>query len=266
MNELILSNSAMPAVEECGLIAASEPFYHMDRNADFNVLIYVTDGTIHVTEEGTDYAVNSGELLFLKSGLHHWGTREIGKGTRWYFIHFYDGSEYESKFSSKTTLPKKISGLKETRIEQLIKQYVDFFYSDNEKVQWLAGVRMFELLTEIAYYAVKKNEPQSKADKICHYLQKHYTEPFSAQVLEKEFFLSYKHMAAVFKAEKQMTMQEYHTNLRINTACRLLTSTLMTVGEIAAKVGYNDALYFSRRFRELKGMSPVQYRRNRITY
>ncbi|MCH5212557.1 MAG: helix-turn-helix transcriptional regulator [Oscillospiraceae bacterium] len=266
MNEIILSNSSMPVVEECGLIAASESFYHMDRIADFNVLLYVTDGTIHVTEDGTDYAVNTGELMFLKKGLHHWGRREIQKGTRWYFIHFYDGAEYESEFICRTKLPKMISGITESRIEQLIEQYIDLFYSGNEKIPWVSGIRMFELLMEIAYYGAEKNEPKGKSDKICDYLQKHYTEPFSAKVLEKEFFLSYKHMAAVFKKEKNMTMQEYHTNLRMNAACRWLTSTLMSVGEIAAKLGYSDALYFSRKFRESNGMSPSEYRRNKISY
>lgn len=256
----------MPLVDECGLIAAAESFYHMDRITDFNVLIYVTEGTIYVTEDVTDYEVNPGELLFLKSGLHHWGKREIMKGTRWYFIHFYDGAEYEIQSGRKMTLPKKLSGLKESRIEQLIGQYIDSFYSENEKMLWRSGTMMFELLTEIAYHGVKKNKPQGKADMICGYLQKHYTEPFSAQALEKEFFLSYKHMAALFKKEKNITMQEYHTNLRINAACRWLISTLMPVGEVAAKVGYNDALYFSRRFRAVTGMSPSEYRRNGVLY
>ncbi|MGM9937206.1 MAG: helix-turn-helix domain-containing protein [Candidatus Ornithomonoglobus sp.] len=266
MNEIILSNSSMPVIEDCGLLAASEPFYHMDRTAAFNVFIYVTDGTIYVTEEGEDYEVNPGELLFLKSGAHHWGRREIKKGTSWYFFHFHCGAESGGRFRREIMLPKKLSGLRNSRAERLIERYVDFFFSEDEMMPWLAGYKLFELLTELACRGIKKTAPESLADRLCLYLQEHYREPFSAAALEKEFFLSYKHMAAVFKRERQITMQQYHTRVRMNTACRLLKSTLMPVGEIAAEVGYRDALYFSRCFRAAQGMSPSEYRRSGVMY
>lgn len=266
MNEIILSNSAMPVIEDCGLLAAAEPFHHMDRTAEFHVIIYVTDGTIYVTEENRDYEVNPGELLFLKSGVHHYGRKEIQKGTRWYFFHFREGAVNETRFQREMMLPKKLSGLKHSRAEHLIEKYVDFFFSREENVAWLAGHRLFELLTELAYHAIKKTAPQTLADRLCVYLQEHYREPFSAAVLEKEFFLSYKYMAAVFKKERQLTMQQYHTGVRIHTACRLLKSTFMSIGEIAAAVGYRDALYFSRCFRAAQGVSPSDYRRSGTVY
>ena len=87
-------------------------------------------------------------------------------------------------------------------------------------------------------------------------------EPFSAGKLEKHFFLSYKHMAAVFKKEKQLTLQQYHNKVRMTEACRLLKSTLLPVGEISKELGYPDMLYFSRCFHRFAGMSPTQYRKS----
>jgi len=65
LNELFLSNIAMPIVSSCDYLAASEPFFHADRITDFHVMIYVTDGCIHVTEGDTDYALSPGSLFFL---------------------------------------------------------------------------------------------------------------------------------------------------------------------------------------------------------
>ncbi len=268
MNKIILSNTRPPLLSECGLLAAAEPFYHMDRTAGFNVLIYVIDGTVYVTEDGTDYAVGAGELLFLKSGVHHYGRREIKKGTRWYYLHFCDSAgEPECMrencsaraFKKTAALPKQLSGLENSRIESLIERYIDYFYSDDPMRLWDINTRLFELLTQIAVY--NDSGESSLSDRICAYLQESYTEPFSASALEKEFFLSYKYMAAVFKREKNMTMQQYHKNIRINHARMLLGSTLMSVSEVAAAVGYSDALYFSRVFRESVGMCPSDYRR-----
>lgn len=68
-------------------------------------------------------------------------------------------------------------------------------------------------------------------------------------------------MAAVFKREKRVTMQQFHTGVRMENACKLLRSTLLPVGEIGHRVGYADMLYFSRCFHAVMGMNPTEYRK-----
>jgi AraC-like DNA-binding protein len=48
---------------------------------------------------------------------------------------------------------------------------------------------------------------------------------------------------------------------RLREACRLLVETKRPVHEIAAAVGFEDELYFSRRFRRALGMPPRDYRK-----
>lgn len=50
-------------------------------------------------------------------------------------------------------------------------------------------------------------------------------------------------------------------NLRIRQACRLLAETRLSIGEIAAQTGFDDAMYFSRRFRIETKLTPSDYRR-----
>jgi len=56
--------------------------------------------------------------------------------------------------------------------------------------------------------------------------------------------------------------QRFLVELRIRRACRLLVETAMSVREIARAVRFEDALYFSRRFREITGESASGYRQN----
>ena len=58
--------------------------------------------------------------------------------------------------------------------------------------------------------------------------------------------MSYKRMAAVFRQEQGRTMQQYHTERRMMRASYLLRSTLVPIGEIAERIGFDDPLYFSR--------------------
>lgn len=252
----------MPVVTECGLLAASEPFYHMDRTADFNVLIYVTDGTIYVTEDGADYEINPGEVFFLKSGVHHWGNREIKRGTRWYYFHFKDGMVTPNSYEEKIMLPKRLNISNDSRPARMIRRYIDKFYSEDNAGRWQLHSGFFDILSAVADESSDSESHRSLSGRICEYLANHVGEPFSASALEKEFYLSYKHMAAVFRRERGETMQQYHTRLKMNAACYLLKSTLMPIGEIAAETGYRDALYFSRCFRAAKGISPTGFRRS----
>ena len=273
MNEIAFNNITMPVLSGCDLCAAAESFYHADRTVDFNILIYVLDGVIYVTEEETDYEVNEGELLFLKSGLHHYGKLEIPKGTRWYFVHFYfndnieipafmpDNSEirqYEP-VCFRYELPKKLAGIQGSILEQKIKAFIDYFHSSDEMKRWNINMKLSELLTEVCFYG--EQQSLSLSDKICHFLSEHISEQFSAASLEKQFFLSYKYMANVFKSEKGITMQQYHNKIRMNTAQTYLKSTLMSVGEISGKLGFNDMLYFSKCFKAFSGISPTEYRK-----
>ncbi len=52
----------------------------------------------------------------------------------------------------------------------------------------------------------------------------------------------------------------YISQLRMEEACRLLVETDLPVGEIAARVGYDDVLYFSRKFSKHAAMPATEYR------
>lgn len=276
MNEIVLTNTSLPVLNGCDLCAAAEPFYHADRVTDFNILIYVISGEIYVTEDETDHIVREGELLFLKSGVHHFGKRETAKGTRWYFVHFYFSGDsgiplfipnsepivqYEPVRCS-AVLPKKLSGLSGSVIESRITELCDYFHSTDDMKKWDINKKLWELLTVIAFYDIKEKKPPTLSDKICSFLGNSYNEGFSAEKLEKKFFLSYKYMAAVFRREKEMTMQQYHNEIRMNYAMSYLKSTLMPVGEISSILGFSDMLYFSRCFHKYTGQSPTEYRKN----
>ena len=51
------------------------------------------------------------------------------------------------------------------------------------------------------------------------------------------------------------------TETRIEKACELLETTAASVAEVAERVGFADATYFSRVFAREKKMSPLAWRR-----
>ncbi|MET0263016.1 MAG: AraC family transcriptional regulator [Rariglobus sp.] len=84
--------------------------------------------------------------------------------------------------------------------------------------------------------------------------------PLDMDVLAKQLGLSLptlrRHWAAVVKTPPSRYQQE----LRIQAASRMLVETGLAVKHIAREVGFDDELYFSRRFRASTGVAPSDYR------
>lgn len=280
MNEIIIANNSLPQLCGCGLFAASESFIHTDRVPDFCVLIYVIDGCIYVTEGDTDYEVNAGELLILKNGVHHFGKKKIQKGTKWIFVHFRISADcntspfypdasplgaYDATAESILTLPKFLDSVS-ARFEKELKTFIEYAQSDDAYKKWFINQRLFLLLSSLAVNTQGFSNNLTLSDRICRYLSDNIGVPFSSENIEKQFYLSYKYMSHLFKKEKGVTMQQYHNSVRMDEACRLLCSTLMSIGEIADKLGFSDVLYFSRCFRNYTGKSPSAYRKDSARY
>ena len=70
------------------------------------------------------------------------------------------------------------------------------------------------------------------------------------------------YFATMFKQHTGLSPQEYLMQYRLQRACRLLTATMLSVQAIAADVGYDNPMTFSRMFKNAYGISPTEYRRN----
>ena len=57
----------------------------------------------------------------------------------------------------------------------------------------------------------------------------------------------------------QISPKRFLLEYRIERACAMLTSTGCSIQEISNSVGFEDPFYFSRAFKEVKGVSPRQY-------
>ena len=69
------------------------------------------------------------------------------------------------------------------------------------------------------------------------------------------------YIRAQFKKITGKTPTEFLTETRINHACYLIDTykNLFSLSDVAEKCGYTDYVYFSRRFKQIKGVSPRKY-------
>lgn len=93
------------------------------------------------------------------------------------------------------------------------------------------------------------------------YFRDHYNEQIKIEEYANSRSMSVSWFLRSFKQVTGSSPMQYLLTIRMNNAVTLLESTDYNVTEIAAIVGYENPLYFSRIFKKQKGLSPSDYRR-----
>lgn len=110
-----------------------------------------------------------------------------------------------------------------------------------------------------------KSRVSLSIDSILAYIQQHYTEPvFSLQMVANAFDVSPSYLSAFFKDNYQTKMLDYCTLLRLEKAQELLLSTDLTLSEISRCVGYYNTSSFIRRFKQVLGVTPGEYKKQNV--
>ena len=99
------------------------------------------------------------------------------------------------------------------------------------------------------------------ADLMVKYLQENFSHDLSMQGLADKFGFTTEYLGKIFKKNTGEPPQKYLTKLRMNEAKRLLLSSPeMEVQKIGELVGYKNAFYFSRAFKNYTGVHPSEFR------
>jgi len=143
---------------------------------------------------------------------------------------------------ANTILPEWVRGAQENRSKENIVAWID---------------EQFRLVLE----PLQQRDSQQLlyARQIMQYIEEHYPEPISFDELSKKLHLTRNYLSYLFKKETGTSFIHYLTNYRIERAKELLMSRQYMIYEISEMVGYSDPAYFSRVFKKVTGVAPLEY-------
>lgn len=105
------------------------------------------------------------------------------------------------------------------------------------------------------------SKDNNKFDEILKYIHANYLEPLYLVDIANKFFYNQTYISDLIKRNLGKNFTEYVIELRIEKACKLLSSTDDSISSIAAKCGYNDYCYFTKQFKKITGKTPSAYRK-----
>lgn len=142
-------------------------------------------------------------------------------------------------------------------------------------IQKCERLNSFEQITNLQYHMVTQytqaveelryNRNQSELVKnVASYVRHHLSEAIKTEDIASSLFISRSHLSTRFKNETDMNLTEYIHYIKISEAKHLLAHTDKSLLIISNYLGYSSQSHFSRMFKKLVGMSPVEYREKNI--
>lgn len=97
--------------------------------------------------------------------------------------------------------------------------------------------------------------------RVVQIIQENYQEELTLKDVANQLFLNALYLGQLFKKETKKSFSQYLNHYRIEKAKQLLSRTEDNVNEVALAIGYNNTTYFSKKFKNIVGVSPKDFRK-----
>lgn len=230
-------------------------------------LLFIASGKTHFYLDGKDQVVTAGHMVLFhpKEEQHYEYFGEDKPEVYW--VHFTGSAVKEILRSYDIPLNEHIffSGTPAAYI-QLFNNMIAEFQNCSIGYKEMLEMNLRQLFLMIQRTRLEKppivtTAVQLEMDYARQYFHDHYNEPINIEEYALSRHTSISLFMRNFKKVFGVSPKQYILNIRMNNAQNLLESTDYTVAEIAAIVGYDNSLYFSRIYHKQKGQAPSDYRK-----
>ena len=252
------------------------PAFHMPLHwhTEFEIIL-VRTGRFHLTLNGVPHRLYAGDMAFVGGGVLHGGSPESDNCV-------YDCVVFDLSLLSRCIKDPIIIELLRDRM--MITTILSF--TDAKEI-WETVVRLMDafknrkadadrficlgILYEVfgrviggGHYDENHGDPGDdirRWKKLLHYIEEHYPEKITLDMLADVAGLSPKYLCRAFARLTGKTPLAYLNEYRLDCACELLRNTDEPILSIATSCGFNDQSYFVKHFRQNRGITPGAYRR-----
>ena len=253
-----------PLIVNCaGKLTSAKPFttHNVEGRLDY-YLMHILQGELSVRIGEKDITAKAGEtIVFPPKYSYYYKYSGSGEALSYLWVHFTGSAagQYLEDLGLKE-LPAIRSSKGKSLAELNFGRMFELYSSDDELRAYALSALLLETIVELAR-SWREGEKEKTLSRSLTYINSRYTEGIRVEELARLENLSASRYHVVFKERMGMPPSEYIIELRLRHACGLLSSTDMSVAQIAALVGYDDQRFFCRIFKKKIGASPSEYRK-----
>jgi AraC-like DNA-binding protein len=125
----------------------------------------------------------------------------------------------------------------------------------------LAHCTEYRLLSHAPMQGLDNDAELDQINGIAGRITQNLLEPPSAAELAVELGINQAKFARFFRRATGNTFTDFVNRIRVNRACQLLMESDQYIAQIGYEVGFNNIANFNRRFLDIKGMTPSEFRK-----
>ncbi len=99
-----------------------------------------------------------------------------------------------------------------------------------------------------------------KFNDMVKYIEDNFDNALTVSGIAEAFYVTPSYFAHFFKKRSGKSVIHYLNEVRIDRAKRYFEQEELSISEVATRVGFDDINYFSRKFKQLTGKTPSEYR------
>lgn len=253
--------------------------WHWHEEVEFS---YVRRGRLRVILAGRQYLFAAGEGCFINTNvLHSMEPVDPEQGTVWdsHMVHpmllgYHSKTVFDTKYMAPVLSNKKFElaafrgdNENQSEILRLLQQvamvqeheFCEFLTRNLFSDIWLLLLKELRDLENNA--KLIKPLSQERIQIMLEYIHQHYQEKITLEQIAASAIVSKRECLRCFQTCIQETPFAYLLDYRVQMAEKLLRTTDLSVTEVAMQSGFSSSAYFSKLFKELRKVSPSQYRK-----
>ena len=239
----------------------SGSYNNIDDYPDSFVLVYQHRGSINISHKNKTFSQGTVIILPTDKKFKIYYPEEPLNERYYIFFKGYECAKLLQKLNLFDNYYFQVGDLsKAIPLFTFITNNFDTCGFDNDVFRIIKFLEILSIISETAYPFISRHQ-NTIIEEIACYIDKNYGEQITLDSLCKEFHISSSSINRGFKSEKKQTPIQYLNNVRIENAKLMLINTHLSISNIAIQVGFTDAFYFSRAFKNKCKMTPSQFRR-----
>ena len=119
----------------------------------------------------------------------------------------------------------------------------------------------YRLLSSVQMQGGENDAELDQIDAIVSRITENVAQPITAADVAAELGMSESRFSRFFRRATGNTFTDFVNHVRINQACQLLMNSDQYITNICYAVGFNNVANFNRRFLEIKGTTPSEFRK-----
>lgn len=262
------AKASLTYLQEIGYLKARKPHISSRTYLPSYLFFIVLSGSGTLDYQGENYRLSEKDCVFIdctKPYSHN--TADDLWQIAW--IHFNGPTmpgiyaKYEERGGLPVFRPKQENGT-DTFYTSLIKLYETANSSD-----YIRDMKINDGLAKILSLIMaeswqpdiqRKDTKKQNIIQIRNYLDEHFTESLSLDILAEMIYINKYYLVKSFKQQYGVTINQYIQQKRITYAKHLLRFTNRSIESIGAECGMEQPHYFSRIFKKVENVSPSQFR------